>query len=51
MEDKGKAVTIKTDEDEEDLEDLILEEDKQEGMGEETKPTHPPTKLPTYVPP
>ena len=35
---------------EEALEDLIIEEDEDEGMEEETEPVHPPTKLPTYIP-
>jgi len=50
MEDKGTTVSIETDEEEEDLEDLIITEDKDEGMEEETQPTHPPTKMPAYVP-
>ena len=51
MEENGKSVTIETNEEEEDLEDLIIEEDEDEGMEEETQPVHPPTKLPAYVPP
>lgn len=50
MEDKGKAITIETDEEEEDLEDIIIEEDENEGMEEETELDDPPKKLPTYVP-
>ena len=50
IEKKGKAVNIETDEEEEDLEDLIIEEDEDESMEEETEPTHPPTKLPSYIP-
>lgn len=50
MEENEKAVTIETDEEKEDLEDLIIAKDKDEGMDEETKPAHPPTKLPAYVP-
>lgn len=51
MEEKGKAVTIETDEEEENMEDLIFAEGEDEGMEEDTQPAHPSTKLPTYVPP
>lgn len=51
VEDKGKVVIIETDEDKANLEDLIIEEEEDEGMEEETEPAHPPTKLPAYVPP
>ena len=51
MEEKGKAVNIETDEEKEDVEDLVSEEDKDEGMEEKTEPAHPPTNLPTYTPP
>ena len=51
MEEKGKAVNLETDEEEEDLEDPIIEEDEDEGMEEETEAAHPLIKLPTYVPP
>ena len=51
MEEKGKVVNLETDEEEEDLEDLIIEEDEDEGMEEETEPAHPPTKLLAYIPP
>ena len=51
MEEKGKVINIETYEEEEDLEDLIIEEDEDEGMEEETEPAHPPTKFPTYIPP
>lgn len=50
MEEKGKAINLETDKEEEDLEDLIIEEDEDEGMEEKTNPTHPPTKLRTYIP-
>ena len=49
MEEKGKAVNLETEEEEEDLEDLIIEEDEEKGMEEETEPTQPPTKLPAYI--
>jgi len=49
MEEKGKVINIETDEEEEGLEDLIIKEDEDEGMEEETEPAHPPTKLPTYI--
>lgn len=51
MEEKWKAITIETDEEEEDLEDLIIIGDEDEGMEEETWLAHPPTKFPAYVPP
>lgn len=51
MEEEGKVVNVETNEEEEDLEDLIIEEDADEGMEEETEPAHPPTNLPTYIPP
>lgn len=51
MEEKGKTINSETNEDEEDLEDLIIEEDEDEGMEEETKLVHPPTKFPTYIRP
>lgn len=45
MEEKGKVINIETEEEEEDLEDLIIEEYKDEGTEEENEPTHPLTKL------
>lgn len=51
MEEKGKAVNLETNEEEEDLEDIIIEEDKDEGIEEETEGATPLTRLPTYVPP
>lgn len=51
MEEKGKAANIETDEEEEDLEDLIIEEDEDEGMEEETELAHPPIKFLTYIRP
>ena len=51
MEEKGKVVIIETSEEAEDLEDLIIAEDEDEGMEEETQPTHPLIKLLAYVPP
>lgn len=50
-EEKGKIVNLETDEEEEELEDLIIEEDKDKGMEEETEAAHPPTKLSVNVPP
>lgn len=50
MKEKGKAITIETDEEQECLEDQIITEDKDEGMEVETEPAHPPTNLPAYVP-
>lgn len=51
MEEKGKEINLETDEEGEDLEDLIIEEDEDEGMEVETEAAHPLTKLPAYVPP
>lgn len=51
MEEKGNVVNLETDEDEGDLEDLIIEEDEDEGMEEEIEHAHPPTKLLAYIPP
>ncbi len=50
MGEKGKSITRETDEEEEDLEGLVITEDKDEGMEEETEPAHPLKKLPTYSP-
>jgi len=51
MVEKGKVVTIKIDEKEEDLQALIIVEEEDEGMEDDIQPTHSTTKLPTYVPP
>lgn len=51
MEEKGKVVNIETNEEEKELEVLIIEYDEDEGVEEETKPVHPPTKLPAYISP
>jgi len=52
MEDKGKVVTIETDEEEENLEDLLITEDEDEGMEVETEPPHtPPDKAARLSPP
>ena len=50
MEEKGKDVTIDTDEEEEDLQALIIVEEEDEGIEEDIQPTHSMTKLPTYIP-
>ena len=50
MEEKRKVVNIETNEEEEALEELIIEEDEDEGMKEETKTMYPPTKLAAYIP-
>jgi len=50
MEEKGKAVNLETDEEVEDLEDIIIEEDEDEAMEEGTEGVVPLTKLPEYVP-
>lgn len=51
MEEKEKVVNLETDKEEDDLEGLIIEEDKDKDMEEETEPVHHPTKLPMYIPP
>jgi len=51
MEEKGKAINLETNEEEEDLEDILIEKDKHEDMEEETEGADPPTWLPVYVPP
>lgn len=51
MEEKRKEVNLETNDEEEDLEDLIIEEGEDEGMEEETKAVHPPKNLLAYVPP
>jgi len=48
---EGEAVTIETDEEEEDLEDLLIAVEKDEGMEDDTQLVHLMTKFPTYVPP
>lgn len=50
IEEKGKAINLETNEDEEDLEDLIIEEDEDKGMEEETEVAHPIINFPAYVP-
>jgi len=50
MEEKGKAVTIEIDEEEEDILDLTIVEEEDEGMEVDTQPTHSATEFPTYVP-
>jgi len=50
MEEKGKVVTIKTDEEEEDLQALIIAKEEDEGMEVDIQPTYSTTKLTAYVP-
>ena len=50
LKEKGKVVNLETDEEEEELENLIIEEDEDEGMEVEIEVAHPPTKLPAYTP-
>ena len=50
MEEKGKEVNLETDEEEEYLEDIIIEEDEDEGVEEETEGVILLTKFPAYVP-
>jgi len=51
MEEKEKVVNLETDEEEDDLEDILIEEDEDEDTEEEIEGIEPPTRLPTYVPP
>lgn len=51
MEEKGKAVNLETNKEEEDLEDILIEENEDEDMENETEGTNLITRLPTYVPP
>jgi len=51
MEEKGKAVTIETNEEDTDLQALIIIEEEDEGMEVDTQPMPFATKLPTYAPP
>lgn len=50
MEKKGKAITIDTDEEEEDLQALIIIAEEEEDIEEDIQPIHSATKLPVYVP-
>jgi len=50
MEENGKAVNVETD-DEEDLGEILVEEEEDGEMEEETEGADPPTKLLEYVPP
>lgn len=50
MEEKGKVITIETGKEEEDLQELIITKEEDEGMEVATQPTHSTTKLPTYIP-
>lgn len=50
MEEKGKAIAIEIDEEEEDLEQPIISEEEDEGTEEDTRPVHSAKKLHTYVP-
>ena len=50
MEEKGKAVTIETDEEEKDLQALITAMKEEEEVEEDIQPLHSTTKLPAYVP-
>jgi len=51
MEEKGKVVTIETDEEEEDLQALIIEVEEEENMEVDIQPMCSTTKLLEYVPP
>lgn len=51
MEEKGKAVTIETDKEEEDLQALTAAIEEEEDMEEDIQSLHSTTKLPAYVPP
>lgn len=51
MAEKGKAVTIEKNEEEEYLQDLIIVEEEDKGMEEDIQPTCSETKIPAYVSP
>ena len=51
MEEKGKAITIETDDEEEDLQALIDEIEEVEDMEEDIQSARFAAKLPKYVPP
>ena len=51
MEEKGKVVTIETDEEQEELRYLIVEVEEEEDMEADIQPMHSAAKLPEYVPP
>jgi len=50
IEEKGKAVMIETDEEEEDLQALIVSTEEEEDMEEDIQPLRFAVKLPAYVP-
>jgi len=50
MEEKRKAVNLETDEEEEDLEEILVEEEEDEDMEVETEGANPLNRLPKYVP-
>lgn len=50
MEENGKAVNLEIDEEEEALEDILVEEEKDEDMEEETEGMDPLTRFLAYVP-
>ena len=50
MEEKGKAITIETEE-EEDLQALIVQIEVQDDEAEDVSQIHSTTKLPPYIPP
>ena len=49
MEEKGKAINLEADEEEEDFEEILIEEEDVE-MEMETQGADPLTRLPAYVP-
>ena len=51
MEEKGKVVTIETDEEEEDLQALIATVEEEEYVEEDIQPLRSAAKFPAYVPP
>jgi len=50
MEEKGKAITIETDEEEEDLQALIAATEEEEDVEKEIRPLHSAAKFLAYVP-
>jgi len=50
MEEKGKAINLEADEEEEDLKEILVEEEEGKEMEEETQGVDPLNRFPAYVP-
>lgn len=51
MEEKGKAINLEANEEEEDFEEILVEEEEDVEMEVETHGSDPLTRFPVYVPP